>query len=96
MSLKRYATKRDQSEPEILRAISAIGADYILLDAFDVLVLFRGAVFLLECKTPKKGRQTVNQKELVRRGWPLHFVTTPEQALTVIGALATTGKAQSA
>ena len=85
MSLKRYATRRDQSEPAILRAISAVGADYILLDAFDVLVLFRGQVHMLECKTPKKGRQTVNQKELVRRGWPLHFVSTVDQALAAIG-----------
>lgn len=91
MSLKRYATKRDQSESGILRAISRVGADYILMDAFDVLVLFRGDVFLLECKTPKKGRQTVNQKELVRRGWPLKFVTTPEQALHAIGALKGSG-----
>jgi hypothetical protein len=83
----RYAAKRDQSEHGILQALAKVGADYILLDAFDVLVLYRGSVHLLECKTPKKGRKTVSQKELVSRGWPLHFVQTPEQALQAIGAM---------
>ena len=83
----RYAAKRDQSEKSILQALAIVGADYILLDAFDVLVWYQGRIVLLECKTPKKGRKTVSQKNLVERGWPLHFVTTPEQALKAIGAM---------
>ena len=31
--------------------------------------------------------KTDSQKDLVARGWPLHFVSTPEQALLAIGAL---------
>lgn len=86
MSLKRYATKRDQSEAAIVRALVAVGADYILLDPFDVLVLYRDRVFLLECKTGK-GRKTESQKEMVQRGWPVNFVSTPEEALAAIGAI---------
>lgn len=88
MSLNRWSTRRDASEPEILRALATVGADYILLDAFDVLALFRGQVFLLDCKTAK-GRRTRNQTVLVERGWPLKFVRTPEEALRAIGALRT-------
>ncbi len=86
MSLKRYATRRDATEPEILRALSKVGAEYILLDAFDVLVLFRGQVFMIDCKT-KKGRPTRNQDVLVTRGWPLRYAVTAEDALRAIGAI---------
>jgi hypothetical protein len=86
LSVKRYNARRDKNEPEILRALSAAGADYILLDPFDVLVLYRGRIVMLECKVPKKGRKTVNQQILVDRGWPVHFVTTAEAALAAIGA----------
>ena len=91
MSLKRYAARRDKTEPEILKALAKVGADYLLIDAVDVLVLYRGQVFLLECKSTR-GKvktmcpKTASQEALVKRGWPLHFVTTPEQALAVIGA----------
>ena len=85
MSLNRYATKRDRTEAPILRAIARAGASYIRLDPFDHLVLFRGQITMLECKT-KTGRATQNQQDLVRLGWPLKFVKTPEEALAAIGA----------
>lgn len=80
----RRASRRDATEPEILRALSQVGADFILLDPFDVLVLFRGQLVMLDCKTAK-GRPTRNQQVLIDRGWPLHFVRTAEEALAVIG-----------
>ena len=86
--MKRYAAKRDQTEPEILRALARVGADYVCLDVIDLLVLFRGQLFLLECKTPSPGRKagerTRSQNRLVERGWPVHFVTTAERALAVL------------
>jgi hypothetical protein len=81
----RRAAKRDRTEPEILRAISRVGADYILLEPFDALILFRGQLTMIDCKT-LKGRHTRTQDILVQRGWPLKFVVTPEQALAAIGA----------
>lgn len=86
MSLKRYARKRDTSEPAILEALLKVGADYLLLDDFDALVTFRNDLFMLECKTGK-GRKTKKQQGLVQRGWPLRFVSTPDEALKAIGAL---------
>ena len=80
----RYAAKRDATEPDILRALHAAGADYILLEPFDVLVLFRGRLIMLDCKTGR-GRATRNQAGLLDRGWPLVFVRSPEDALRAIG-----------
>jgi hypothetical protein len=81
----RRAAKRDHTEPAILRAISRVGADYLLLEPFDALILFRGQLTMIECKTAE-GRHTQTQDELVQRGWPLKFVVTPEDALQAIGA----------
>jgi len=81
--VRHHGAKRDATEPEILRALARVGADYVCLDIVDVLVFFRGRLFLLECKS-KGGRKTRNQKRLVERGWPVHFVMTAEQALAVL------------
>lgn len=91
VSLKRFAVQRDKTEPAITDALTAVGADYIRLDVFDLLVLFRGGVFLLECKSTRYKVQTMRAKTrkqlgLIERGWPLHFVTTPDEALKAIGA----------
>jgi len=82
----RAGRKRDMTEPAILQALREIGAAYLLLDAFDVLVLWRGQLFMLDCKA-MNGRPTLTQQDLLARGWPLHFVVTPQQALAVLGVV---------
>ena len=84
MSLKRFAARRDSTEPDILRGLSRVGAQYLLLDTFDVLVLFRGRLTMLDCKS-EEGRPTARQAALIAKGWPLRFVRTAEEALRVIG-----------
>ena len=86
MSLKRFATRRDSVEPSIIKALRRVGADCILLDTWDVLILFRGQLFMLDCKS-HRGRITASQQDLIDRGWPLKFAKTPEDALKVIGAV---------
>jgi hypothetical protein len=76
--------KRDATEKAILRTLRQVGADYVLLDPFDVLVWFRGRLFMLDCKTPQ-GRATKHQRDLVARGWPLRFVVTEEETLKALG-----------
>jgi hypothetical protein len=94
------AKRRDKTEAAIFNALIKAGADVIRLDTFDLIVLYRGRVFLLECKSIRgKKVQTMREKTriqvgLVNRGWPLSFVTTPEQALQAIGALSCDGPAQ--
>jgi hypothetical protein len=86
MSLKRYAARRDQTEAVILQALAQVGAQYVLLDVWDLMVWFRGRLFMLDCKSPG-GKPTATQATLVQRGWPLQFVETAEDALKAIGAL---------
>lgn len=86
MSLNRYAAKRDTAEKPICQALDRVGASYLYQDNVDLLVLFRGDLFLLECKTGK-GSKTPKQQQLAALGWPIHFVTTPEEALKVIGVV---------
>lgn len=76
--------KRDATEAAILRVLRQVGADYILLDPFDLLVWHRGRLFMLDCKTAD-GRQTQRQRDLVKRGWPLTFVVTEAEALAALG-----------
>jgi hypothetical protein len=76
--------KRDATEADILRVLRQVGADYVLLDPFDILCLWRGQLHMMDCKT-LIGRRTVRQQQLVDRGWPLHFVVTPQDALKVLG-----------
>jgi len=85
VSLHRYNPRRDRTEPAILQALHRVGARYLTCDPFDVLVLFRGAVFMLECKT-EKGRPTRTQELLLAEGWPVVVVRTPAEALRAIGA----------
>ncbi len=86
MGLNSYRTRRDATEPEIRRALVQVGASFIMLDPFDLLVLFRGRITMLECKT-KKGKATRSQELLTQAGWPLVYVRTPDEALKAIGAM---------
>lgn len=80
------AAKRDITESSIVEGLRKCGYKVIRLDYFDLLVLApSGFVFLLECKSPG-GRVTPTQNEMIRDGWPLHFVKTVEEALEACGS----------
>lgn len=52
----RRAAKRDNSEPEIVTALTQCGFSVVRLDQpCDLLVGFRRRTFLAECKTGTKG-----------------------------------------
>lgn len=56
MSLNRYATRRDASEPEIVIALEQCGFSVVRMDKpADLLVGFRGRCWLIECKSSDKG-----------------------------------------
>jgi hypothetical protein len=89
----RRAAKRDTSEPAIIQALEAVGAEVWPLDyPVDLLVKFRGHWHLLECKTgrgkaltvAKDKRQQAQQNFLASTGTPI--VRTPLEALKAIGA----------
>lgn len=91
MSLHRYAKRRDLSEPDIVTALERIGALVERLDEpCDLLVKFRGVVYLGECKTPGIGRPSkkLNAKQAeFCRDWNVPYWLTPEDALRSIGAI---------
>ena len=86
MSLNRYAAKRDGNEGAICDALEKAGALVLKLNKFDLLVRYRGSLFMLDSKMPK-GRATKAQQALIDQGWPLCFVRDEIAALKAIGAV---------
>lgn len=82
----RRAAKRDTSEAGIVLALRQAGALVLVLDVFDLLVYFRGDLYMLDAKTGK-GKATASQDRLIALGWPLSFVRNPLDALMRIGAV---------
>jgi len=86
MSLNRYNAKRDANERPIVEAYRRAGAKVLLLDQVDLLVLYKGKLFLREVKMPN-GRLTKAQERLIAEGWPVECVEDPIEALKGIGAV---------
>ena len=80
----RRAAKRDANEMEIVNALRQVGALVMHLDKFDLLVCYRGRLFMLDAKT-RFGRTTMAQERLTEDGWPLMYVRDAYQALDAIG-----------
>lgn len=56
MSLRRFANKRDVSEPEIVSTLKQMGFSVVRMDTpVDLLVGYRGRCWLVECKSSDKG-----------------------------------------
>lgn len=86
----RRAAKRDANEPEIIRALLAVGATVARLNdphVPDLVVGFRGVNYLIEVKHGY-GKLTPGQTEL-HVSWRGQCATakTVEQALQIIGAI---------
>lgn len=87
MRRKSFAKKRDANEPEIVAALKKIGAKIMRLDDVDLLVNYRGKIYLLEVKTPE-GKLTKSQRDLLDDGWPIHIVRDIGGAYLAVGAIA--------
>ena len=85
MSIKRFSARRDANERGVIQALHRVGARVLKMDAVDLLVLFRGKLFMLDVKT-ERGTLTANQKQLIGESWPVKIVYTAEEALKAIGA----------
>lgn len=80
MSIRRYNAKRDANESGIIAALEALGCVVYRLDTpVDLLVLYRGAVHLVEVKT-KRGTLTKGQS-LFAENWPIHILRSVDDAL---------------
>lgn len=87
----RRDARTDANQPEILEALRKAGAwAYYIKVPFDLLVGFRGRLYLMECKVGKRKlneKQAEVMKELMFRGVVPAIVRTPEDALRSIGAM---------
>lgn len=88
----RVAAKRDATEPAIVRALELAGWTVVKVSDTglpDLVVMRRGVVKFLECKSPG-GKVTPAQEETFRRFHAalvtVHVVRTPEDALMAVGA----------
>lgn len=90
MSLARFAKKRDAVEPEIVRALRAVGAHVWQLDRpFDLLVGLRGRFTVLECKSSTRVRndqqhQTDEITVCRAAGLPVYRVQSVNEAIEAI------------
>lgn len=89
VTIKRWASKRDEKEPPIVDALRAAGALVERLDyPCDLLVRFRGRHYLLEVEGVNPYRKRAKKQLDFIREWQVPLVKTPEQALAAIGATA--------
>lgn len=86
MSWNRWDAKRDGNEAEIVEALRQAGALVLHLNKFDLLVYFRGTLFMCDVKA-KDGRVTPAQQQLLDDGWPLSMIRDPVEALRWIRAV---------
>jgi hypothetical protein len=89
MGLPRYAAQRDHNEPSIIQALEKIGAQVEQMKLpCDLLVRFRGQMFVLEVDNPasKYRKRKPDQLKFLQE-WGVPLVQTPEDALKAIGAM---------
>lgn len=77
--------RRDETEPDIVRALEAIGAAVERLDRpCDLLVRFRGQVWLLEVDGITKYRKRERKQIEFLTLWEVPIVKTAEEALAAL------------
>jgi len=86
----RYAAKSDGTQRAIVAALRAAEAKvHVLKKPVDLLVLYRGRLYLADCKPLdwKKPRNDQAEQAAWMEEWGGHYWRTPDEALTTIGAL---------
>lgn len=86
----RHRVSLDANHAEIVRSLRAVGARVIELARLgaspDLLVYFRGRVYVAELKDGSNGLEP-SQKALIADGWPLCVWRSVDEALRGIGAI---------
>ncbi|MGY3091098.1 hypothetical protein ACVWYF_004162 [Hymenobacter sp. UYAg731] len=92
----RTASRVDANQPEIVKALRAIGASVLhvhqLKNCFDLLVGYRDRTHLMEIKDPAQppsARQLTPGEAEFRRTWrgtPYHVVHSFDEALAILTA----------
>jgi hypothetical protein len=98
--MARRANRKDANHAAIARLLQQVGAHVIDAAAaptlgFDLLVAYRGKIYIMEVKDgskpPSERQLTPNEQEqqaaLTRHGVMYHIVLSEDDALKVIGAI---------
>lgn len=93
MSIKRWATRKDAVQKDIITALETAGCEvWVIEKPVDLLTLYRGQWMPLECKTPQKNgkprkrNDQAAQTEVIARV-RIPVVTTPMEALRAVGVV---------
>jgi hypothetical protein len=91
MATSRYAARVDENQAEIVGALRQVGAGvWCIRVPYDLLVAFRGALFLLDCKMGKENfsaSQRLTLRLLEACGCTASAVHDVDEALRAIGTL---------
>ena len=85
------ARKIDQAQPGIVAALERVGAEVLSLASYgvscDLLVQHRGKLWLMEVKNPgpPSSKKLTDMELNLARRFPIAVVTTPAEAMRVIG-----------
>jgi hypothetical protein len=87
VSLNRYAKRKDENQPQIVKALRDVGAKVRIQDFPDLAVKYRGKLHWLEVSNPqnKYRKRKAEQLEFLRE-WEIPIVETEMEALLAIGA----------
>lgn len=91
-SPSRYRQRKDANQPDIVKALEAIGCDVIVMHSpADLLVGYRDRNWLLEVKDPNKppsGRKLTPAQVKFHANWrgQKAKVHTPEEAIAAVTA----------
>lgn len=87
-------SKRDANERELIRLWRALGAMVIQMDrnaGFDLILVYRGVIYIVEVKDGSKSWSLTENEETRKNlfeiaGIPYNIITNEQEALTLIGA----------
>ena len=91
MTKSNYSDKRDKNEPEIVNEFERLGYHVIRMArtaGFDLLVIGKGKVYIVECKNPEGFHFTKAEEDLQleceSRGVAYHIVMFVNQIAEVV------------
>ncbi len=84
-SQPKYAKARDLNEPDIIKALQAIGCVVEQLDNLvDLVTLYRGRVRFIEVKNPDGFNVESDDQIEFFKLWPGGFARNPEEAKRIV------------
>jgi hypothetical protein len=85
--LRRYANRRDASEPAIVQALEAMGCSVVRMDKpVDLLVRIGSKNLLCEVKTGK-GKLTKEQEAFMAAGWEVWILRDVQGATAMVNMI---------